>query len=333
MKLRKKLISYLFEKVDITIIPSPKKKIKMFKMKRITPILIIIIVLGSITTLSFLYKHYQSGFFSVSDRLVQLKGVRAENEKLKNELFVLTQDTEELKENLSRLKEYNEEIKEMINIDRGTQAASDQQDLKLQTFLSYNQSVLQQGLPVGGGNIHLYYQAPDEIIARAKRNINTLKKELPTHEEDLNNLEMSVKEYNDLQAATPKIWPIADKGDAYISSRFGWRSDPFSGKQQIHEGLDIATWYNTPVLATADGVVKFVGRKGGYGLMVIIQHGFGFETRYAHLNKFKVKRGQKVSRGDIIALSGNSGKSSGPHVHYEVRKNNIPQNPENYIGR
>src|SRR5690554_4301122 len=107
----------------------------------------------------------------------------------------------------------------------------------------------------------------------------------------------------------------------------------FSVKGIFHEGLDIGTWYNTPVLATADGKVKYAGWKGGYGYVLIIEHGFGNETTYAHLNKIKASKGENVRREQVIALSGNSGKSTGPHLHYEVRKNNIPQNPRNFIGR
>jgi murein DD-endopeptidase MepM/ murein hydrolase activator NlpD len=328
----RKLFIYLFERISITIIPSPRHRVKVISFRRIVPILTFIIIVTTIVTLSMLYNYYEENYFMTASKLEELRNVRAENEQLKKELYALNQDTEELKENLSRLQEYNQEIKQMIELEDDTQASSEV-DLELQTFFSYNQNIMQQGLPVGGGELQLFYQDPEEIIKRTRETISMLQEELPTQEETLSSLETSVKRYNDLQAATPKIWPLADNGNAYISSDFGWRTDPFSGKQEFHEGLDIGIWYNTPVMATADGIVKFAGWKNGYGYLVIINHGFGFETRYGHLNKIKVKKGEAVKRGQTIALSGNSGKSTGPHLHYEVRKNNIPQNPRNYIGR
>ncbi len=328
----KKLLKYLFEKISITIIPSPRHRVKVISFCRVVPIVTSIIIVTTIITLAILYNYYEENYFITASKLANLRNVRAENEQLKKELYVLNQDTQELKENLSRLQEYNKEIKQMIEIDDDAQA-SNEIDFELQTFLSYNQNIMQQGLPVGGGELQLFYQAPDDIIKRTRETIAMLQEELPSQEEHLNNLETSVKRYNDLQAATPKIWPLGDNGNAYVSSNFGWRTDPISGKQEFHDGLDIGIWYNTPVMTTADGSVKFAGWKNGYGYLVIINHGFGFETRYAHLNKIRVNKGEAVKRGQTIALSGNSGKSTGPHLHYEVRINNIPQNPRNYIGR
>ena len=334
MRYLKKISAYLFKEMNITLISSPTSKIKNIKIRRVVPIVIILAIIVSITTLSYLYNYYEQNYISTSNKLEELKGVRAENQELKNELYVLAQDTEKLKESLSQLQEYNKEIKDMIEIDEsGNQASAEEVDLKLRTIFTENNPIIQTGSPIGGGEFQLNYWFSRDIIDQAKKNINMLKEELPGQEENLNKLEMSVREYNDLKAATPAIWPLADNGEAYISSNYGWRKDPFTGKQEIHEGLDIGIWYNTPVLATADGVIKFAGRNGGYGLLVVIKHGFGYETRYAHLNKLLVKKGQKVSRGDKVALSGNSGRSNGPHLHYEVRVNNIPQNPRQYIGR
>lgn len=334
MRYLKKISAYLFEEMNITLISSPTSNIKNLTIRRIVPIVIILAIIVSITTLSYLYNYYEQNYIGTSKKLEELKGVRAENQQLKNELYILAQDTEKLKESLDQLQEYNKEIKDMIEVDESaSQASNEEGNLKLRTIFSENNPIIQIGSPIGGGEFQLNNLFSRDIIDQAKKNISMLKEKLPGQKENLNKLEMSVREYNNLMAATPAIWPLADNGDAYISSDYGWRKDPFTGKQEIHEGLDIGTWYNTPVLATADGVVKFVGRNGGYGLLVVLKHDYGYETRYAHLNKLLVKKGQKVSRGDKIALSGNSGRSNGPHLHYEVRVNNIPQNPRQYIGR
>ena len=136
-----------------------------------------------------------------------------------------------------------------------------------------------------------------------------------------------LEDQQNLLASTPAIRPVS----GWTSSRFGYRISPFTGLREFHKGLDIATRIGTPIIATADGVVTFAGRKGLLGKMIIIDHGHGMVTRYAHLQKTLKKRGEAVKRGDTIALVGNTGRSTGPHLHYEVRLNGIPVNPEKYI--
>ena len=115
-----------------------------------------------------------------------------------------------------------------------------------------------------------------------------------------------------------------------MASGYGYRRDPIYGTGRFHEGLDFAADTGTPVYATADGKVVHADWQSGYGNLLEIDHGYGYVTRYAHLSKFKVKEGDEVKRGDLIAETGNTGKSTGPHLHYEVRYRNSPQNPINY---
>ncbi|MCG6911460.1 MAG: M23 family metallopeptidase [Deltaproteobacteria bacterium] len=130
-----------------------------------------------------------------------------------------------------------------------------------------------------------------------------------------------------LLACTPAIRPA--KG--WLTSPFGFRTSPFTGRREFHKGFDIANRKGTPIVATADGVVKFVGSRRYLGNYVIIDHGHGMMTRYGHVEKALVKRGDKVKRGDLIAKMGNSGRSTGPHVHYAVYLNGVPVNPATYI--
>ena len=116
-----------------------------------------------------------------------------------------------------------------------------------------------------------------------------------------------------------------------LSSPFGYRRDPFNGGSRLHSGVDMAAPTGTPIYSTGDGVVSFAGRQSGYGLIIVIEHAFGFETRYAHLSRIRVTEGQRVSRGDLIGDMGSTGRSTGPHLHYEVRTGDTPQNPMNYI--
>ncbi|MFX4222105.1 MAG: peptidoglycan DD-metalloendopeptidase family protein [Thalassobaculum sp.] len=126
----------------------------------------------------------------------------------------------------------------------------------------------------------------------------------------------------------PLVKPLEDY---YITSYFGRRKDPINGRYSMHNGIDLAGPYKQKVTATAPGVVTFAGRRAAYGRVVDIDHGHGLVTRYAHLAKIKVKTGQKVELGTTIALLGSSGRSTGPHVHYEVRYNDKPINPSKFM--
>lgn len=129
--------------------------------------------------------------------------------------------------------------------------------------------------------------------------------------------------------ARPSLWPV----EGAIHSAFGVRNDPFSGEGAFHTGIDLAAARGTPVKVTADGVVTTEGWSGGYGKLLIVDHGNGIETYYAHLSQFTVVPGQEVRRGQVIALSGGTGRSTGPHVHYEVRIQGTPVNPYNFLPR
>lgn len=133
------------------------------------------------------------------------------------------------------------------------------------------------------------------------------------------------------QKAFLSALPTRKPAIGYFTSGFGIRRAPFGGKVKMHEGLDIANHPGTPIKATADGVVTFANTKAGYGQTVILDHGYGLQTWYAHTRKILVKNGQKIHRGDTIALLGNTGRSTGPHCHYEVRVNGIPVDPLSYI--
>jgi murein DD-endopeptidase MepM/ murein hydrolase activator NlpD len=126
---------------------------------------------------------------------------------------------------------------------------------------------------------------------------------------------------------TPSIWPTR----GWLSSFYGRRPDPFTGMPSMHHGLDIANRNGTPVIAPADGRIESVSKHAGLGRMLTINHGYGFKTRYGHLSKLLVKRGQEIKRGDVIALMGASGHSTGPHLHYEVWRNGRSLDPLNYI--
>lgn len=142
-------------------------------------------------------------------------------------------------------------------------------------------------------------------------------------ESRLHDVRSDVDKRNALAAATPSIWPV----HGWLSSTMGYRRDPITGGSDYHSGLDIVGDKGEPVHATASGLVAQVGRQGAYGNLVVLDHGFGLQTKYGHLSSFSVKQGDRVKRGDIIGRMGSTGRSTGTHLHYEVLANGRLLNP------
>jgi murein DD-endopeptidase MepM/ murein hydrolase activator NlpD len=151
----------------------------------------------------------------------------------------------------------------------------------------------------------------------------TVKLEMQSYEQLYDHLQTQVNRIE----STPSIAPA----QGFVSSSFGYRIDPFSRKRKMHHGLDISAPTGTPVYVTANGTVAYAKWYGGYGYTIKIDHGYGYSTIYAHLSKMLVRKGQQVARGQQVGKIGNTGKSTGPHLHYEVRYNNRPMNPVEFI--
>jgi len=161
--------------------------------------------------------------------------------------------------------------------------------------------------------------------------IEQLSRASGSQQEEFESLLRSLEDQQNLLASTPAIRPISRGVRSWVTSKFGYRKSPFTGKREFHRAYDIASRKGTPILATADGVVTHAGWQSGFGRLVIIKHAFGIETRYAHTSRIRVTKGQRVSRGDHIADMGSTGRSTGTHLHYEVRVNGKPVNPMIYI--
>ncbi len=141
-------------------------------------------------------------------------------------------------------------------------------------------------------------------------------------------LYQSIKINSEEIASTPSIIPV---NSGYLTDGFGWRRDPFNRQRRFHYGQDISSRRGTPVYAAADGVVRYAKRRGGFGLVIALDHGYGYETLYAHLSTMEVEAGQRIQRGQKIGEVGNTGRSTAPHLHYEVHVDNMPMNPRNYF--
>lgn len=184
-----------------------------------------------------------------------------------------------------------------------------------------------QGDTLGGVGGPAVGDEPADSLVTLQRQIDELRREVDLRRVSQEEIQGFLNDQRSMLGAKPTGWPV--KG--WLTSAFGVRRDPFDGQRRMHEGLDIATRTGTPVMATAAGIVREVGTEPGYGKLVVIDHGYGFSTAYGHNSRILVKVGQRVRRGDLIATAGNTGRSSGPHVHYEVRLNGVPVNPNKYL--
>mgnify|MGYP002672063064 FL=1 len=174
---------------------------------------------------------------------------------------------------------------------------------------------------------------PDDRLKNTVVRIDRLTRKTYVQSKSFDEVASVSKTAGDMASCIPAIPPVVpDESKYHLSSRFGYRSDPFTGNAKMHTGLDFAMKIGNPVYATGDGVVESVKFEFfGYGNSITIDHGFGYKTIYAHLNSVKVIEGMKVKRGDCIAESGKSGRSSGPHLHYEVVYKGQKVNPANYL--
>jgi murein DD-endopeptidase MepM/ murein hydrolase activator NlpD len=175
--------------------------------------------------------------------------------------------------------------------------------------------------------LSLESRRPEEVLHKMEQNVSRLQAEAAAQELSFQELTEVMKDHRSLWAATPSIWPV--KG--WLTSGFGNRISPFTGDIAMHNGIDIAAHRDTPIVSSAAGVVSYEGFDSGLGKVVKINHGYEMQTMYGHLSKTAVKIGQRVKRGDVIGYVGNTGLSTGPHLHYEVFVHDVPVNPMRYI--
>jgi murein DD-endopeptidase MepM/ murein hydrolase activator NlpD len=183
---------------------------------------------------------------------------------------------------------------------------------------------------MGGGGTVAEVTAPlTNMLSSTEPAFGLLRDVVYLIERKLDEVRPGVEQREALAAATPSIWPVP----GWLSSAYGSRRDPFTGGSDFHRGLDISADHGQPVRATADGLVTAARRNGNYGNMVVLDHGFSIGTRYGHLSRFAVTEGQRVRRGDVIGYVGSSGRSTSPHVHYELMLNGRTVNPMKLLGR
>lgn len=192
-------------------------------------------------------------------------------------------------------------------------------------------SIRKAGLP--GKNRYKVLEGYDnsQLVMNTTKRIDILSKELAVQSKSLDAILKLAEAKSDFLSAIPAIQPVRNENLKQMASGFGYRTDPFTKVRKMHKGMDFTAKTGSPIYATGDGVVaRADNTASGYGNHIVIRHGFGYETLYAHLSKYKARAGQRVKRGDVIGYVGSTGRSEGPHLHYEVLKNKKVVNPLNF---
>jgi murein DD-endopeptidase MepM/ murein hydrolase activator NlpD len=243
----------------------------------------------------------------------QLDEQRSTISSQRSQIQSFAEDINTLKSTIAALNEFEQKIRIMANLEHKNDSAS---------LLAVGGSMpedLDANLPLA--------QDHDRLVREMHTQMQQVQQAGEVQENSFSSLLKSLEGKRNLLAATPSLHPTR----GWISSNFGYRVSPFTGRKEFHRGLDIATREGTSIIAPADGVVTYSGKKWLMGNMITIDHGYGMVTRYGHISKLLKKKGNRVKRGEVIALVGNTGRSTGPHLHYEVRLNGVPVNPAKYI--
>lgn len=239
--------------------------------------------------------------------------LRAENARLQSQYVVLSQRLTEAMEVMEDIRQRDDNLYRVM-------------------FMAEPISEVVRNANYAATNRYEEYESMDnaELVIATTQKMDQLSRQLYIQSQSFNEIVDYYRNHEDMLLHLPAIQPVANKDLKRTASGYGYRVHPIYQTRIFHKGMDFACDIGTPIYATANGVVKNARYEKGYGYIVTIDHGYGYETRYAHLKKMNVKRGQRVARGETIAISGNSGRSTGPHLHYEVLQRGRHVNPAHY---
>ncbi len=299
------------KKLTILIFPQEgSSRVKRLSFPRFLLPFLLILIVGAMGLAGYWFSQYHG---AVGER-PNLQAYQTRGDRQAAQIEAFAQRLEEQQRQMAKLKAFNKRLREMANL----KVPSQQDDYF---------GVGGREDTASGPGIRLSATRGERRLQMLQRDLDRLGAEGEAERQVQRHLARFLSERRSILASTPAIWPTR----GWLTSGFGPRISPFSGKRRFHAGIDISTRRGAPIVAPADGVVTFTGREGGFGRMVAINHGHGIVTRYAHLKSYKVKVGDKVKRGQLIALVGNSGRSTGPHLHYEVLLSGVPTNPLYYV--
>jgi murein DD-endopeptidase MepM/ murein hydrolase activator NlpD len=296
-----------------------QSKVRRWRVSFRAAVMLGFLGLGAVTLGSFFVIHYTYEL----DQIFEAIALREENARLKERLAVVTAKVDEVDARLADLRDFDEKLRALTDL-RDTSRGLSMGPLKSSSPGDA------AGSDFGAFAVPLQGDDPAVQMLRDALVDSRLVGLSLEAERQLGSLAELVDHFSErevLLKSTPSIAPA----HGLLTSGFGAREDPFTGSYTMHAGLDIAGKEGTEIFAPADGVVVFAGEKSEYGNCVVVDHGRDLTTLYGHLQRFIVKVGDKVTRGQHIAHLGNSGRSTGPHLHYEVRLNGVPVNPRRYV--
>jgi murein DD-endopeptidase MepM/ murein hydrolase activator NlpD len=305
------------KKITIVVVPEGPRKIRQIKIPRFWVFSLALVFLAASLSLVWVVRDY----LSIKRDLPRLSSLQDENTLQKQQINSLAGKVEAINQKMAELKEFDRKVKAMVSMDpskgSGIETAGEPQQ-----FIGIGGS----DSSLGGSN------SPSEkghkkLVRIMYRSLDNLDSDISVQKDEKAELIRLLDRQKSILSSTPSVWPAR----GWVSSGFGYRLSPFTTEKELHRGLDICSRKGAPVIAPADGVVAYADWDPGYGKTVIINHGYGLNTMYAHLDKVHVKKGQVVKRHQEIAQVGDSGRTTGCHLHYEVHLNGVPVNPLRYI--
>ncbi len=282
------------KRFTVMIIPEDGENVRRLKVRRG----LLTLAVTALLLFVGVFAYFTHSFYTLQFDQTELQRLRLVNSQQRHDLQRLIADVDLLREELAGLAETDARVRQLADIDSSPKAVP----------------VAIGGIPESG-NV--------EVVDQLQQQINQLQVAIDLRRQSQEDVRNLLNDQVSISRATPKGWPT--KG--WITSYFGMRQIPDGTGRRIHEGLDIAANTGTPVYATADGIVARVEYSKSYGKTVVVDHGYGYRTLYAHNSRNSIKRGTRVRRGDKLAEVGNTGISTGPHLHYEVQLNGVPIDP------
>ncbi len=303
----------------VLIVPEKSAQVRRLIVPRTTLVKAGLIGLTVVATCGFMLVHY----LYMADQASENRSLKDENVLLKSQVRRVQQEIARIDGELQRIQQFAEKVKTI------TQLNDPERNLAMGP-LSEDSGATPAVLYAPGERTDFDTELVDSKLALRliDTKLDAIESEALSQTSNLRDLREYFNDNQALLASTPSIRPTKSQ---LLTSTFGLRTDPYTNHRVMHKGLDFAADHGADVIAPADGMVVFSSTRGGYGKTVVLDHGYGVQTHYAHLSATRVEVGQRVKRGQVIAAVGNTGRSTGTHLHYEVRFNGIPQNPEKFI--
>lgn len=289
--------------------PERSKTVRQMKIPKLLVKSAIVLVVAIITYSAVITKI----FISTQKNILDQNEIKAENAVKTEQLKILTSKVDKIKSKMEDIEKLNSQLRIIANLE-----VPEETD---------------KPLGVGGpspevlDDLSALSENEGRVIKQLHDSIDKFQAKAVDEEENLLDLINFLQNQKSFLASTPSVWPTR----GVKTSNFGYRISPFTGKKAFHNGVDIAAREGTPIIAPADGLVEMARNESHYGNLVVLDHGYGLKTKFGHMQTFLVEPGQKVRRGDKIGFVGNTGRSTGSHLHYEVNVDKLPVSPLKYV--